>query len=294
MDPEPSQHPAVTRRGFLTGLALSAGATLVPDALGQSPSTASESIVSAEVFSIAGAEVEFWLTPVSESTLRISVLAKGSGLEPATAFPGFGLRDREWPAAATKLNRTSTSTTWNHRRISVTANPLILTVLDTNQREIQRLTFDAATGKINFQLHDLPAFGMGEGGHQFDRRGVVDAMRNGQFKPDQFLNGGRSPIPWLISPAGWALFFHHPLGTFDLTGKEGIFRPSRAAQPHDLFLIVNHDPSTMLGEYAQLTGLPHLPPLWAIGYQQSHRTLASRDAVLEETKTFREKKLPWM
>ena len=62
-------------------------------------------------------------------------------------------------------------------------------------------------------------FGLGEGGHEFDRRGVVDAMRNGQFKPDQLLNGGRSPIPWLISPAGWALFFHHPMGTFDLTGR---------------------------------------------------------------------------
>jgi alpha-glucosidase/alpha-D-xyloside xylohydrolase len=289
---KPGQLAAVTRRGFLAGLALSAGATLVPDALGQSSSTASPSTASADGFSIAGAEIEFWLTPVSQSTLRISVLAKGSSLEPPTAFPGFGLRDRTWPDVAAKLNRTSPSATWNRRKISVTSDPLTLTVLDANQREIQRLTFDAATGKISFQLHDLPVFGMGEGGHQFDRRGVVDAMRNGQFKPDQFLNGGRSPIPWLISPAGWALFFHHPMGTFDLTGKEGVFRPSEPAQPHDLFLIVDPDPSAILREYAQLTGMPHLPPLWAMGYQQSHRTLASREAVLEETKTFRAKKLP--
>jgi alpha-glucosidase (family GH31 glycosyl hydrolase) len=35
-----------------------------------------------------------------------------------------------------------------------------------------------------------------------------------------------------------------------------------------------------------------MPPLWTFGYQQSHRTLASREEVLAEAKTFREKKLP--
>ena len=33
-------------------------------------------------------------------------------------------------------------------------------------------------------------------------------------------------------------------------------------------------------EYALLTGFPHLPPLWSLGYMQSHRTLASREQVL--------------
>lgn len=168
----------------------------------------------------------------------------------------------------------------------------MLTLLDANRREIQRLAFDAATGRIGFQLHDPPVFGIGEGGHQFDRRVVVDAMCNGQFRPDQFVNGGRFPIPWLMSPAGWGLFFHHPMGTFGLTGDEGVFHPSEPAQPLDLFLIVNPDPSAMLQECAQLTGMPHLLPLWELGYQQSHRTLASREAVLAEAETFRAKKLP--
>ena len=45
-------------------------------------------------------------------------------------------------------------------------------------------------------------------------------------------------------------------------------------------------------EYAALTGYPEMPPLWSLGYQQSHRTLASREEILDEAKTFREKKLP--
>ena len=48
----------------------------------------------------------------------------------------------------------------------------------------------------------------------------------------------------------------------------------------------------MMAEYAALTGFPALPPLWAFGYQQSHRTLASREEIVQEAKTFREKKLP--
>lgn len=284
-------HGELTRRGFLTGLALSAGATLAPDALGQSSSPVP---AKTQEFSIAGANIEFWLTPVSESTLRISVMAKGSGLNPASAFPDVGLKDRVWPEVIARLDGTphSTAATWGRRRIVVQSGPLALIVLDEHQQEIQRLTFDEATGKVNCALHDLPVFGMGEGGHQFDRRGVVDAMRNGQFKPDQFLNGGRSPIPWLLSPAGWGIFFHHPMGTFDLTGKEGVFRPAEPAQPQDIFLIANKDPSVLLREFAALTGLPHLPPIWSLGYQQSHRTLASREEVLEEARTFRAKKLP--
>ena len=47
-----------------------------------------------------------------------------------------------------------------------------------------------------------------------------------------------------------------------------------------------------MDEYAKLTGYPEMPPLWAFGYQQSHRTLASRDEILQEARTFRDKSLP--
>ena len=38
----------------------------------------------------------------------------------------------------------------------------------------------------------------------------------------------------------------------------------------------------MMAEYAKLTGFPEMPPLWSFGYQQSHRTLASRDEILAQ------------
>jgi hypothetical protein len=64
------------------------------------------------------------------------------------------------------------------------------------------------------------------------------------------------------------------------------------AFPLDVFFAASKDPAVIMGEYARLTGLPEMPALWTLGYQQSHRTLASREEILQEAKTFREKKLP--
>ena len=50
-----------------------------------------------------------------------------------------------------------------------------------------------------------------------------------------------------------------------------------AALPLDLFIVTVREPAQIMAEYARLTGLPEMPPLWSLGYQQSHRTLASRD-----------------
>ncbi len=58
------------------------------------------------------------------------------------------------------------------------------------------------------------------------------------------------------------------------------------------FWSIAESPAELLRQYAEITGYPHLPAKWALGFQQSHRTLDSREQILEEAKTFREKKLP--
>ena len=59
-----------------------------------------------------------------------------------------------------------------------------------------------------------------------------------------------------------------------------------------MFVVSSSDGPTLMAEYAALTGLPEMPPRWSFGYQQSHRTLTSREEILDEARTFREKKLP--
>jgi alpha-glucosidase/alpha-D-xyloside xylohydrolase len=120
---------------------------------------------------------------------------------------------------------------------------------------------------------------------------VVDAMRNGQGGYQLRTHGGRVPIQWLISPEGWAIFIHQPFGTFDLRGPRTTLTPS-APLPLDCFLVLSKDPATIMREFARITGLPEMPPLWSFGYQQSHRTLAGPDEVMWVAKTMRGKKLP--
>jgi alpha-glucosidase/alpha-D-xyloside xylohydrolase len=159
---------------------------------------------------------------------------------------------------------------------------------------VQRLAFDAGDQPaMTFQLNQEAVFGLGEGGPQFDRRGSHDRMRNGQGGYRLATHGGRVPIPWLVGASGWAIFVHQPYGTFDLTGATGRFIPnSPAALPLDVFIVGAREPAGIMTEYARLTGFPEMPPLWSLGYQQSHRTITSREELLGVARMFREKKLP--
>jgi alpha-glucosidase/alpha-D-xyloside xylohydrolase len=179
-------------------------------------------------------------------------------------------------------------------RVTLSAEPPSVEIVTKNNRPVQHLRLDTKTGGFTFRLGEGPILGLGEGGPQFDRRGSVDRMRSGQGGYRLRTHGGRVPVPWLIGTAGWAIFVHQPAGTFDLTGPEGKFVPARGvdALPLDVFIVTAREPAQILEAYARLTGFPEMPPLWALGYQQSHRTLASRDEVLGVARTFREKKLP--
>jgi alpha-glucosidase (family GH31 glycosyl hydrolase) len=179
-------------------------------------------------------------------------------------------------------------------KVTVSREPLAFAIRTARGQTVQRLQVDQATGAVSFAAGDAPLLGLGEGGPQFDRRGSTDQMRSGQGGYRLRTHGGRVPIPWVIGTAGWAMFIHHPYGAFDFSGPNGRFTPANAAAalPLDIFFVAARQPATIMAEYARLTGLPELPPLWSFGYQQSHRTLASRQEILEEARTFREKKLP--
>ena len=186
-------------------------------------------------------------------------------------------------------------------RVSAPASPgpdaLQIDVGAADGRVVQRLRIDRETGALSFLLTGSPVLGLGEGGPQFDRRGSTDRMRSGQGGYRLRTHGGRVPVQWLIGTGGWAMFVHQPYGAFDLTGSDGRFTARTAPTPpprcrSTSSSSASRDPAAIMREYARITGLPEMPPLWSFGYQQSHRTLASRDEMLQEAKTFREKKLP--
>jgi alpha-glucosidase (family GH31 glycosyl hydrolase) len=244
---------------------------------------------------ISGVPVDLALTAFSDSILRLAVLpTRGSAAlrdlheDPALHITSHGrsLLNGHPPA---------TAAVWGKRKIGVSAAPLTINIDAHDGQPIQSFRIDDQ-GTVTFKGSNGPVFGLGEGGPQFDRRGSQYNPRNGQFPPLLATIGARLPIPWLISSDGWALFFHKPFGVIDLSKVEYVFGQSPTAVedpvPLDIFLVVNNDPAEIMKAYAQITGFPHMPPLWSLGYQQSHRTLSSREEILDEVKKFRDDQLP--
>ena len=265
----------VTRRQALKGLG-AAGAALV---------LRIDSDAQGEPLSIAGQPVELRLASLSANTLRFSVLPKG-GTDADLNRDGGLVQLAEQrrtiaPGAPVKVGQLS---------VSITTSPVVLKVSDGRDRAVQEISIDPQ-GVVEFLVGNAPLLGFGEGGAQFDRRGNVDAMRNGQGGYRLQTHGGRVPVQWLIGTEGWGLFIHQPFGGFDLSGPKGKLT-APAPLPIDCFVVVSKDPAVIMREYAGITGLPEMPPLWSFGYQQSHRTLAGPDEVMWVAKTMREKNLP--
>jgi hypothetical protein len=224
-------------------------------------------------------EIEIQITSPSENTLRLTLLPVRSGTVSAVPNDGSLLRT-DWgpPAAILRGALTDHSVKCRRFSVQVNTNPVSFTITDTHDVVLQRMRFDAQSGSLSFITGDGHLLGLGEGGPQFDRRGSIDEMRSGQGAYKLQTHGGRVPIPWIIGTEGWGMFFHHPFGRLDFTAAESKFLPSDSDHvlPLDIFFISAENPETIMAEYARLTDYPEMPPLWAFGHQQSHRTLGSR------------------
>jgi alpha-glucosidase/alpha-D-xyloside xylohydrolase len=238
---------------------------------------------------VAGQPVEVIVSSVSPATVRLTVVPLAG---PASLTDdGALVRAAHGPAIARRQEPFS-GVTAGDLDVRLTSNPLALDVTTRAGLPVQRLRLDAVAPTLSFSLGKGPLLGFGEGGPQFDRKGAVYTNRNGQGGYQLRTHGGRVPIQWLVSTDGWGLYVHRPLGAFDLTGADGVLTPTTAPLPLDVFVTSSSEPAALLREYARITGFAELPPLWAFGYMQSHRTLAGPEEIEWVARTFREKRLP--
>jgi alpha-glucosidase/alpha-D-xyloside xylohydrolase len=243
---------------------------------------------------VAGQDTEIQITTISARMFRLGIRPLVEVQPAAIAHDGSLVR-ASWGTRQEELRGefAARTVTCGDLRVRIEPRPLRFAVESAQGDPIQRLAVDEATGAVTFATGEAPLLGLGEGGKQFDRRGSFFPMRNGEGVPDLATAGARLPIPWIIGTGGWALFFHQPFGSFDFTGPESRFLPvSGAPLPLDLFFVGSKEPATIMAEYARLTGYPEMPPLWSLGYQQSHRTITSPEEVLDEAAKFRRLKLP--
>jgi alpha-glucosidase (family GH31 glycosyl hydrolase) len=265
------------------------GSGLLPNVRAQTPGQA---------LNVAGQDVEVAISSVSRDTVRITMLPIQSGKAGAVPDDGALVKD-SWPPAGTiRHGARAQSFKAGNLRVRFVPDPLSFTIQNARGDQVQQIRIDKDSGAVSFETGASPVLGLGQGGPQFDRRGNVDQMRSGQGGYRLATHGGKVPVQLMVGTGGWAMYIHQPAGSFDLaaglSGKPGRFQPAnpQAALPLDLFVIGTKDPAAVMGEYAKITGYSEMPPLWALGYQQSHRTLGSPDEIMQEAGMFREKKLP--
>ena len=177
-------------------------------------------------------------------------------------------------------------------RVSIDPATLALTVRDLSgailQQDASPMTWDGTRFRIaKRKVENDHFFGLGDKPGPLDRVGEIFTMWNtDMFGWQESTDPIYKSIPFFIE-----IRDGHALGvlmdntfrsTFDF-GRESPDRYSITAPdgPVDYYLMYGPEPKKVVEAYAWLTGPTPLPPMWALGFQQSRYTYETR-ARLEE------------
>ena len=285
--------------------------------------------VRAELIRIGGKPVEIAVRGAGENAVRVTVRPVGYGRDfpenPA-------LIERDYPVPPIRLTEIEkpVAVTIGKLRVEIQQQPLAVRVSGADGNLIQELGL-RDDGSVTFRKDDQPILGLGEGGPmpekggdwrkapvEFDRSGRLHLMVP-RWQPGAY--GSRNPVALLVGTSGWGLYFSTPWGTIDLRQpKEGTFLPIEKKDPVamrqtlgnqqlqlgkgippmetlvpgllDLFVFDAHEPAVFMKDVAAISGSAVLPPKWALGYMQSHRTLETDAGMIGIADTFRAKHIP--
>jgi len=248
----------------------------------------------------AGKKAELSIVRVSNLTVEVQLTPIGDDGMPAKLPPSDILID--YPRIEIWKGRTVTGTVKKKAgelTIEISGSPLAVTLATADGKLIQRFSWDDnGNGAMNFQTN-APVFGLGEGGQSdhLDRRGFLHTMKDGNASYERATHGVYVAAPMLIGTDGWSLFVHQPINrgnAFDLRNGKGAFIPAPATlnQPLKFLVTIWSKPADVLTEYRIYAGKTPLPPIWALGYMQSHRTLSGTKEIMWVANNMRERNLP--
>lgn len=197
-------------------------------------------------------------------------------------------------------------------KVSITKNPLLIMVYDANGEIVvaddkKRLpSFDDQTGEIKISKSRKSEV---ETYYGFGEKAFLEMSRNGKFmtmwNTDTFgYPIGTDPIyqsiPFfyaLHDGKSYGIFFNNTFRSFFDMGKSTpesyIFGADGGEL--DYFVFVGgkeRTPKNVLKDYANLTGKTPLPPIWALGNQQSRWSYFPESRVREIAANFRKLKIP--
>jgi alpha-glucosidase len=194
-------------------------------------------------------------------------------------------------------------------KVVIGKSPLIITIFDESGEKIledaSAARFDKESGAVEAtKMRRSPLetyYGFGEKALPFSRDGQV--LSNWNTDAYRYTSGTDplyQSIPFFIAlNAGkaYGLFFHNTFRTtFDM-GKSAPEKYEFAAAGGELDYFVftggsKRSPAKILEDYTNLTGRTSLPPVWALGYQQSRFSYFPESRVREIAAEFRKRKIP--
>ncbi|MGC2770031.1 MAG: glycoside hydrolase family 31 protein [Candidatus Acidiferrum sp.] len=193
----------------------------------------------------------------------------------------------------------------NTLRVSIERHSLALSITDLQGHVLQEDApgWPIETHGSEFRVYkkmpeDEHYFGLGDKVGPLDRRGQSFRLWNTDaFRFQESTDPIYKSIPFFITMrAGRSMGFFLDntwSANFDFGSDErNLYSVGAEGGPIDYYVFYGPDPKQVLRTYAWLTGVPPLPPLWSLGFQQSRFSYESESRVHEIASRLRKDKIP--
>lgn len=307
---KPQKSPIRFTAGFLFFLILAATASAQRQAVGNISSVTriSQSGAVLALSSRAAASVEFFDTDV----VRIRVAPSGK-FERDFSYAFDPAMERKIPAVKAAQTRTQITLAGpDGTKVVIHKTPFHVDIFDAEGRLVvgddakNAVSFDRSTGE--FEAAKMRSSEV-ETYYGFGEKAFAEMSRNGKYivnwNTDTFAYPiGTDPIyqtvPFfyaLRDGKAYGLFLNNTFRSYFDMGKTSPDRYSFGANGGELDYFVftggkSRSPKKVLEDYTRLTGRTPLPPVWALGNQQSRWSYFPEKRVREIAEGFRKNKIP--
>jgi alpha-glucosidase len=188
-------------------------------------------------------------------------------------------------------------------RVSIDRQTFALTISDHSgnvlQKDARPIEFHGESFRVYRAMPlDEHYFGLGDKPGPLDRRGQAFAMWNTDtYAFQESTDPIYKSIPYFMgfrSGRAFGVFLDNTWRTSFDFGKEfaDTYSFGAAGGPLDYYFFYGPTPKQVVKTYAWLTGTTPLPPIWALGFQQSRYSYTPQARVLEVANRFRTDHIP--
>ena len=242
------------------------------------------------------------ITALRDDVLRVRIVPSGTLPEDASWAVLPDARTNSVPVTP-EMTSTSAGFHTGALRVMIDRKTLRMTVFDRAgnvlSEDARRAQFDGPAFRVFKTMPvDEHYFGLGDKTGPLDRRNQAFSLWNTDaYRFQESTDPIYKAIPFFMSfRAGRAmgvLFDNTWRSSFDFGKTEpGVYSFGAVDGPLNYYLVYGPSPRQVLESYAWLTGKPPLPPLWALGFQQSRYSYIPQSKVLEIAHRLRADRIP--